>query len=238
VEIKKNQKTIDDIGSNTPIKTEADKINYTKKTKDNSFIRPYNNFHLEGLENKALISINKKKTLNGKIKNKININGKIPKMNNNYIINKKNIAMGLSFNNNKDINNYGIENNIKRNNFFFEERENKHKILSSLSQQKDKNKDKKKVKTKKATSLSIDSNIRNQSKNDMNIFTNKPKRKNVMKFINKNNNNNNNNDINGNFKFNNIYNKYGYFYKNEIKKNIYNKSLDMNNNYKKLNLYS
>jgi 5'-AMP-activated protein kinase catalytic alpha subunit len=238
VEIKKNQKTIDDIGSNTPIKTEADKINYTKKTKDNSFIRPYNNFHLEGLENKALISINKKKTLNGKIKNKININGKIPKMNNNYIINKKNIAMGLSFNNNKDINNYGIENNIKRNNFFFEERENKHKILSSLSQQKDKNKDKKKVKTKKATSLSIDSNIRNQSKNDMNIFTNKPKRKNVMKFINKNNNNNNNNDINGNFKFNNIYNKYGYFYKNEIKKNIYNKSLDMNNNYKKLNVYS
>ena len=77
---------------------------------------------------------------------------------------------GLSFNNNKDINNYGIENNIKRNNFFFEERENKHKILSSLSQQKDKNKDKKKVKTKKATSLSIDSNIRNQSKNKMLIY--------------------------------------------------------------------
>ena len=237
VEIKKNQKTIDDIDSNTPVKTETDKINYPKKKKDNSFIHAYNNFHLEGLENKALISINKKKTSTEKIKNKININGKISKMNNNYIINKKNITMGLSFNNNKDINNYGIENNIKRNNFFFQERENKHKILSSLSQQKDKNKDKNKVKIKKAASLSIDSNIRNQSKKDMNIFANKPKRKNVMKFINKNNNLNNNNDINGNFKFNNIYNKYGYCYKNEIKKNIYNKSIDMNINYKNLNVY-
>ena len=237
VEIKKNQKTIDDIDSNTPVKTETDKINYPKKKKDNSFIHAYNNFHLEGLENKALISINKKKTSTEKIKNKININGKISKMNNNYIINKKNITMGLSFNNNKDINNYGIENNIKRNNFFFQERENKHKILSSLSQQKDKNKDKNKVKTKKAASLSIDSNIRNQSKKDMNIFANKPKRKNVMKFINKNNNLNNNNDINGNFKFNNIYNKYRYCYKNEIKKNIYNKSIDMNINYKNLNVY-
>ena len=228
VEILKNHKTIDDISSNTPVKTEVEKNNYTKRIKGNSFIHAYNNFNLDGIENKALIKLNKKKLSKDKIKNKIINNGKKPK------IYKKNIIIGLSFNNNnKDINNFGIENNTKRNNFFFEERENKHKILLSLSQQKDKNKDKKKIKTKKASSLSIDLNIRNQGKNDMNIYTNKPKRKNVMKFINKNNNN----DINGNFKLNNIYNKYGYSYKNEIKKNIHNKSLDANINYKKLNVY-
>ena len=57
-----------------------------------------------------------------------------------------------------------------------------------------------------------------------------------MKFINKNNNN----DINGNanFRLNNIiFNKYGYCYKNEMKKSIHNKSLDTNNNYQKLNVY-
>jgi hypothetical protein len=55
-----------------------------------------------------------------------------------------------------------------------------------------------------------------------------------MKFINKNNNN----DINGNFRLNNIiFNKYRYCYKNEMKKNLHNKSLDANNDYKKLNVY-
>ena len=76
--------------------------------------------------------------------------------------------------------------------------------------------------------MSVDLNIRNQRKKEIGIYTNRPKRKNVMKFINKNHNN----EINGNFRLNNIYNKYGYCYKNEIKKNIHNKSLDTNNNKK------
>jgi hypothetical protein len=49
-----------------------------------------------------------------------------------------------------------------------------------------------------------------------------------MKFINKNNN-----DLNCNYKLNNInniYNKYGYCYKNELKRNLHNRSLDTNYN--------
>ena len=249
VEIRKNQKTIDEPSSNTPIKTEVEKnSNNTKRKKENTFIGVYNNLNLDNKENKTLIQLSKKKLSkernsdniynnNNNNNNNNNINIKISNINNNnYIINKKNIITGLNFNNKEKIN-YGVENN-KRNNFFFEERENKHKILLSLSQQKDKCKDKKKIKTKKASSLSIDLNIRNQGKNEINIYTNKPKRKNVMKFINKNNNN----DINGNgnYRLNNIiFNKYGYCYKNEMKKSIHNKSLDTNNinNYKKLNVY-
>ena len=102
----------------------------------------------------------------------------------------------------------------------------------SLSQQKDKYNDKKKI--KKSSSISVDLKLRNQRKNEINIYTNKPKRKNVMKFINKNNNDIN---INGNFKLSIIYKNYGYSYKNEImKKNIHNKSVDTNYN-KKLNIY-
>ena len=80
--------------------------------------------------------------------------------------------------------------------------------------------------------MSVDLNYRNQTKNEINIFNNnKPKRKNVMKFINKNNNDNINNNMNLKLN-NNIHNKYGYFYKNEMKKNIYNKSLESNINKK------
>ena len=249
VEIKKNQKTIEDQSSNTPIKTENDKINQFKPKQDTSFITTYNNLNLDfdKRNNKKIIQLTKKKTSKDKIKNEINIIQKKSTFNNNYLINKnskniRHLIIGLNLhntnnNNIKENNNFGMDtihnynNNNKRNNFFIEERENKHKILLSLSQQKDKYKEKKKI--KKASSVSVDLNLRNQPKNEINIYTNKPKRKNVMKFINKNNN-----DlyVNGNFKLNNIYNKYGYCYKNEVKKNIYNKSLDINYN-KKINIY-
>ena len=143
-----------------------------------------------------------------------------------------NNSSNINNTNNKSINN----NKNKRNNFLKEERDkdNKHKLLYSLSQQKDKFKEKK-TKSKKTASNSVDLNMRNQEKYNLNIYTNKPKRKNVMKFINKNNNNNNynnNNDlnVNMNYKYNNIYNKYGYCYKNEMKKNMHNKSLELNYN--------
>ena len=232
LEIKKNQKTIEN-HSSTPIKTEVEKNNYTKTIKENSFINVYNNFNLDYKNDKAIAQLSKNKISKDR-KNKSN-NKSLNISNNCYVHtknnkNKKNIIMGLSFNNNinytKEISNFGVVN--KRNNFFFEEKENNNKALLSLSQQKDK----KKIKTKKASSLSIDLNLRNQGKNDFNIYNNKqPKRKNVMKFINKNNNN----DINGNYKLNNIYNKYTCYYKNEIKKNIHNKSLE--SNIKKLDIY-
>ena len=228
LEIKKNHKTIEEPTSVTPIKTENEKNIYTKRKKEKSFIQEFNNCNLDEKEKKTIINLNKTKI--SKDKNKINNNVKISNIKNNYIINKNTLINRKSFND-KESSNYGAENN-KRNEILYEERENKHKFLS-LSQQKDKFKDKKRIKTKKASSLSIDLNIRNQGKNEINIYTNKPKRKNVMKFINKNNNN----DANGNFKMNNIFNKYGYCYKNEMKKNNHNKSLDANINYKKLSMY-
>jgi hypothetical protein len=216
IEIEKNKRTIENPNSDTPIKTEIEK-NYMKI--ENSFINM-------GISEKinTLVFHNKKKFSNDKIKNRSNENENKKKMNlnhNGYIINNKrnknNLIMGLSFNNNcRDINNFGGDNyKTKRNNFFFEE----------------KIKDKKKVRSKKASSLSVDLNYRNQEKNEINIFNNiKPKRKNVMKFIDKNNNDNVNNM---NLKLNNnIHNKFGYFYKNEMKKNIHNKSLESNINKK------
>ena len=219
IEIEKNKRTIEIPNSGTPIKTETEK-NYMKI--ESSFINM-------GINEKVntLIYHNKKKYSNDKIKNRSNENEnkKLLNLNHNgYIINnnrnKNNLIMGLSFNNNtnnyyRDINNFGGDNfKTKRNNFFFEE----------------KIKDKKKVRSKKASSLSVDLNYRNQGKNEINIFNNnKPKRKNVMKFINKNNDNVNNMNLKLN---NNIHNKYGYFYKNEMKKNIHNKSLESNINKK------
>ena len=216
IEIEKNKGTIENPNSGSPIKTEIEK-NYMKI--ENSFI------NMGSIEKD-----NKKKFSNNKIKNRSNENEKKKKFNlnhNGYIINnnrnKNNLIMGLSFNNTnnycREKNNFVADNiKSKRNNFFFEE----------------KIKDKKKVRSKKASSLSVDLNFRNQGKNDINIIfnNNKPKRKNVMKFINKNNNDNANIN-NMNIKLNNnIHNKYGYFYKNEMKKNIYNKSLESNINKK------
>ena len=235
LEIKKNHKTIEDQSSNTPVKTNNKKINYIKSRQDNSFININNNLNTD-LDKKYLIRNNN----NNKQLTSNNTNN----TNNNYLMNKnkKNIKNIIGRPNNTNKNNikemrtFGGDtirtNKNKRNNFFIEERENKHKILLSLSQQKDKYKDKKKI--KKSSSISVDLKLRNQRKNEINIYTNKPKRKNVMKFINKNNNDIN---INGNFKLSNIYKNYGYSYKNEImKKNIHNKSVDTNYN-KKLNIY-
>ena len=235
LEIKKNHKTIEDQSSNTPVKTNNKKINYIKSRQDNSFININNNLNTD-LDKKYLIRNNN----NNKQLTSNNTNN----TNNNYLMNKnkKNIKNIIGRPNNTNKNNikemrtFGGDtirtNKNKRNNFFIEERENKHKILLSLSQQKDKYKDKKKI--KKSSSISVDLKLRNQRKNEINIYTNKPKRKNVMKFINKNNNDIN---INGNFKLSIIYKNYGYSYKNEImKKNIHNKSVDTNYN-KKLNIY-
>ena len=223
--------TIEDLSSYTPIETEADKFNYPRYKKGNSLINEYNNFNLEHKIHKTLNHLSNTKYSKDKIKNKSIDNARLSNLNNNhYIINnlKKKVYLGISFNNyTKDINNY-IQDNNKQNNLYLEEREDKHKLLSSSSQQKDNYKDRKKIKNKKSSSVSVDLNIRNQRKKEISIYTNRPKRKNVMKFINKNHNN----EINGNFRLNNIYNKYGYCYKNEIKKNIHNKSLDTNNNKK------
>ena len=230
VETKKNQKSIGDHSSNTPIKTENDKINYHKYKKENSFI---NNFNLEHNINKTIFHLSKTMYSKDKIKTKSIDNSRLSNSNNNYYIiknNNKKFSLGISYNNyTKELNSYIPEN---KNTLYFDEKEEKQKLFSSLSQQKDKYKDKKKIKNKKASSLSIDLNSRNPGKNEINIYTNRPKRKNVMKFINKNNNN----DLNGNLRLNNIENKFGYCFKNEVKKNIHNQSLDTKNN-KKLNIY-
>ena len=73
------------------------------------------------------------------------------------------------------------------------------------------------MKTKKASSFSIDLNLKYNNKNEYNIYTNRPKRKNVMKFVNKNN---------MNLRMRNLYNNYDYVYRKENKNNINNKSLD------------
>ena len=219
VEIKKNQNTIDALNL---------KVN-TKK--DNSFLNVYNNMKtdLDKNYNKTFSQFFKTKLSKEKIKNRSNNNKKPTPTNNNknYLINNNNKNFKNIFNRINMINSYAadsIYNNSKRNNCLFEERQNKHKLLYSLSQQKDKCKDKKR--NKKASSVSVDLNIKNQGKNDINIYTNKTKRKNVMKFINKNNN-----DLNCKLNnINNICNKYGYCYKNELKRNLHNRSLDTNYN--------
>ena len=224
VELKKNQKTIDEQSLNH--------VN-TKQDNSNSFFIVYNNIKtdLDKNNNKTFTQFFKTKISKEKIKNKSNNKNQptYSNNNNNYLIkNNKNKNSKNSIDRLNMINSYAadtIYNNYhKRNNFFIEERQNNHKLLYSLSQQKDKYY---KKKNKKASSVSVDLNSRIQGKNDINIYTNKPKRKNVMKFINKNNNDLN---INGNIKYNNIYNKYGYCYKNELKRSLHNKSLDTNCN--------
>ena len=157
--------------------------------------------------NKNIIKLKKKK------EEKLNIsNINRSKMNNSnqnyYIINKNKNNIKRKSKNSYGINNNGI-NNLKL--------KNNNKLLS-LSQQKDKKE--KKTKVKKASSFSIDLNFKNNQKIEYNIYTNRPKRKNVMKFVNKNN---------MNLKFGDLYNKYEYCYRNENKKNMNNKSLDLQN---------
>ena len=184
--------------------------NNEQKYQDNSLliksIYGYGNISKNGT-NKNIIKLKKKK------EEKLNISNinrsKMNNSNQNYYIinkNKNNIKR-------KSKNSYGINNN-RINNLKLK---NNNKLLS-LSQQKDKQE--KKTKVKKASSFSIDLNFKNNQKIEYNIYTNRPKRKNVMKFVNKNN---------MNLKFGDLYNKYEYCYRNENKKNMNNKSLDLQN---------
>ena len=184
--------------------------NNEQKYQDNSLliksIYGYGNISKNGT-NKNIIKLKKKK------EEKLNIsNINRSKMNNSnqnyYIINKNKYNIKRKSKNSYGINNNGI-NNLKL--------KNNNKLLS-LSQQKDKKE--KKTKVKKASSFSIDLNFKNNQKIEYNIYTNRPKRKNVMKFVNKNN---------MNLKFGDLYNKYEYCYRNENKKNMNNKSLDLQN---------
>ena len=184
--------------------------NNEQKYQDNSLliksINGYGNISKNGI-NKNIIKLKKKKD------EKMNIsNINRSKMNNSnqnyYIINKNKNNIKRKSKNSYGINNNGI-NNLKL--------KNNNKLLS-LSQQKDKQE--KKTKVKKASSFSIDLNFKNNQKIEYNIYTNRPKRKNVMKFVNKNN---------MNLKFGDLYNKYEYCYRNENKKNMNNKSLDLQN---------
>ena len=184
--------------------------NNEQKYQDNSLliksIYGYGNISKNGT-NKNIIKLKKKKD------EKMNIsNINRSKMNNSnqnyYIINKNKNNIKRKSKNSYGINNNGI-NNLKL--------KNNNKLLS-LSQQKDKKE--KKTKVKKASSFSIDLNFKNNQKIEYNIYTNRPKRKNVMKFVNKNN---------MNLKFGDLYNKYEYCYRNENKKNMNNKSLDLQN---------
>jgi hypothetical protein len=184
--------------------------NNEQKYQDNSLliksINGYGNISKNGI-NKNIIKLKKKKD------EKMNIsNINRSKMNNSnqnyYIINKNKNNIKRQSKNSYGINNNGI-NNLKL--------KNNNKLLS-LSQQKDKKE--KKTKVKKASSFSIDLNFKNNQKIEYNIYTNRPKRKNVMKFVNKNN---------MNLKYGDLYNKYEYCYRNENKKNMNNKSLDLQN---------
>jgi 5'-AMP-activated protein kinase catalytic alpha subunit len=184
--------------------------NNEQKYQDNSLliksIYGYGNISKNGT-NKNIIKLKKKKDEKMNISN-IN-RSKMNNSNQNYYIinkNKNNIKR-------KSKNSYGINNN-RINNLKLK---NNNKLLS-LSQQKDKKE--KKTKVKKASSFSIDLNFKNNQKIEYNIYTNRPKRKNVMKFVNKNN---------MNLKLGNLYNKYDYYYRNENKKNMNNKSLDLQN---------
>ena len=142
--------------------------------------------------NKNIMKLKKKKEekKNSGNNNRIKIN--INSNQNYYNINKINNAR-KNFINNFGLNTNGINNlRIKnKNNISIEETnginraKNRSKILFSFSLQKDK-KDNKKTKAKKSSSFSIDLNLKNNKKNEYNIYTNRPKRKNVMKFVNKN----------------------------------------------------
>jgi hypothetical protein len=156
-----------------------------QKNKDSYLLLRLNNAYSEINKNKTNKNIMKLKKKKEEKKNsgnsnrmKININN----YNQNYyninkINNAKKIYNNLRIKNN---NNISIEdtNGINR-------AKNRNKILFSLSLQKDK-KDNKKAKTKKSSSFSIDLNFKNTQKIEYNIYTNRPRRKNVMKFVNKN----------------------------------------------------
>jgi len=198
IEIKKR---VDSQNSYSPIITH----NNEQKYQDNSLLIKSLNYYgnvSKNRTNKSITKLKKKKEEKMNISN-INKNKMNTSNQNYYLINKnKNVKRNSK-------NNYGI-NNLKL--------KNNNKLLLSLSQQKDKKE--KKTKVKKASSFSIDLNFKNNQKIEYNIYTNRPKRKNVMKFVNKNN---------MNLKLGNLYNKYDYYYRNENKKNMNNKSLDLQN---------
>ena len=197
-----NKRWMDSHNSYSPIMTGVSNFNEPKH-QDNSFLVNTFNNHRDKSKNKKnkniSTQITRKKIEEKNDKNNYNIN-KINNNNNFYAKNKNNNNIKKNFLNSFGLNNFKIK--------------NKNKILFSLSQEKDK-KEIKKIKTKKASSFSIDLNIKVHPKNEYNIYTNRPKRKNVMKFVNKNN---------MNLRIGNLYSKYDYGYRKENKNN---KSLDL-----------
>ena len=173
-----------------------------QKHQENSFlVNTYNNY-LDKSKNKKNKIISTQITRRKVEEKNDKINYNINKINNNnYYAKNKSNNIKKNFLNSFGLNNYKTK--------------NKNKILFSLSQQKDKKENNKKIKTKKASSFSIDLNIKIHPKNEYNIYTNRPKRKNVMKFVNKNN---------MNLRIGNLYSKYDYGYRKENKNN---KSLDL-----------
>ena len=213
-----NKRRVDRQNSNSPIMTGA--FNEQKHIDNSLLINTFNNGYLEKSKNKNkknIIKLNKRKK-EEKIDMSNHTKNKISNYNNYYLINKNNSLKKNFINNSTFNNNNNAINNLKlkKNNFSIEDMNKtkyKNKIIFSLSQEK---KDKK-MKTKKASSFSIDLNLKYNNKNEYNIYTNRPKRKNVMKFVNKNN---------MNLRMRNLYNNYDYVYRKENKNNINNKSLD------------
>ena len=214
-----NKRRIDSQNSNSPIMTRI------SNEHNSLMVNTLNNGYLEKSKNKNrknMIKLNKRKK-----EEKIDVsNQNKNRMNNynNYYLKKKNNSLKKNFVNSSALNNTNVMNNLKlkKNNFLIEDMnmnktKYKNKIIFSLSQEKDR-KENKKIKTKKASSFSIDLNLKYSNKNEYNIYTNRPKRKNVMKFVNKNN---------MNLKIRNIYNNYDYCYRKENKNIINNKSLDL-----------
>ena len=211
--------------SNSPLMTGA--FNEQRYIDNSLMVNTLNNGYLEKSKNKNkknVMKLNKRKKeekidMNGSNQNK---NNRINNYNNYYLMNKNN-SLKKNFVNSSVFNNTNAMNNLKlkKNNFLIEDinmnkTKYKNKIIFSLSQEKER-KDKK-IKTKKASSFSIDLNLKYNNKNEYNIYTNRPKRKNVMKFVNKNN---------MNLRIRNLYNNYGYCYRKENKNIINNKSLDL-----------
>ena len=211
--------------SNSPLMTGA--FNEQRYIDNSLMVNTLNNGYLEKSKNKNkknVMKLNKRKKeekidMNGSNQNK---NNRINNYNNYYLMNKNN-SLKKNFVNSSAFNNTNAMNNLKlkKNNFLIEDinmnkTKYKNKIIFSLSQEKER-KDKK-IKTKKASSFSIDLNLKYNNKNEYNIYTNRPKRKNVMKFVNKNN---------MNLRIRNLYNNYDYCYRKENKNIINNKSLDL-----------